>query len=217
MPLRNIDDLVEQVDNWLVAPDLKGQIPDFIRLAEIFVSRELGWRFTEIEATGTLLATTFTITPPADCLWVEWISFDTPQGPEDVTISSAREYTRIKRALLDGEYPKVARHLGTNIIVTPTPPKDLDYSIWYHRLIEPLDDTTASNWLITNGIDCLLWRACELGKLYREDLQGAMVYKAQFAEALGPLKKLEWRARTGGGNLRVTTDYSRDPSPKRAF
>jgi len=216
MPLRKYDDLIEAVERWSESPDLKAEIPDFVRLAEIEISRDLHWRFTDVEASGTLTAGNDYLTLPADCLEAHWLRLDTTDpGPLDVTIVSAREFTRVKRLLKDGDKPVVARHLGLQLKLAPTPTADWPYTFWYQKLIPALDETNGVNWLITNGFDALLWKACENTAAYREAYDRAAYFKSRFDPAFASLKRLEWRARTGGGNLRVTHDYLRDPAPDR--
>jgi len=214
MPFRNVDDLIEQIESWLEAPDLKSEIPDFLRLAEIYVAREIGWRFTHTKTTGTISAGT-ALTLPTDCLWADSLEIDTDSGPVPVNIVGAKEFIRQKRVMTSSETPSVARHVGLTMEFAPAGAVDYPYTLYYWKLIVPLDDTTATNWILVNGPDCLLWRSCELGALFREQVDRAMTFKAYFEPALTSLKRLEWRARTGGGNLAVTTDYERAPSPKR--
>jgi hypothetical protein len=215
MPFRTVDDLYEQIENWAVAPDLKSEIPDFLRLTEIAISREIGWRFTNLTVTDTLSGGENLITPPAGFLWADWLEFAGADGPLPVDIVSWREFTRITRLVDNPVEPMVARHEGTKIKVSPTPPDDQVYTLLYQAAITPLDDTTASNWLLENGADALLWGSCMECMDFRDQPQRVARFESKFLRAMVSLKKMEWRARTSGGNLRATSDYLRSPGPSR--
>ena len=216
MPFDAFDDLVKSVGDFLARDDLDDLIPDFIRLAEADLGREVGWRFTTKEALGNFVVDQDFITLPADTLKAEILMItDTVPGPVNINIVSGQEFNRKLRTTSSSWHPVVARHLGLTLKLAPTPAKDWAFKLWYQAFLTKLDAANPTNWLLDNAPDTLLYGALAHASVYLKDWEAASYYKGIYEPAKQSTKKLEWLARTGGGNLRVTTDIDPGSLPRR--
>ena len=216
MPLDIYSDLVETVAEYLARDDLSDQIPDFIRLAEADLGREVGWRFTSKEVTGNFVVDEDFITLPTDTLKAEILVItDTVPGPVNINIVSGQEFNRKLRTTSSSWHPVVARHLGLTLKLAPTPAKDWAYKLWYQAFITKLSAANPTHWLLTNAPDAMLYGALKHASVFLKDWEAKAAYEAEYEPAKRSAKKLEFLARTGGGNLRVTTDIDPGSLPRR--
>jgi len=216
MPFADYDDLVDRIENHLVRPDLRSEIPDFIRLTEVDLGRSFGWRFSEKEATGSFVADQDYLTLPTDLLWPKWLRIDdTDPGPQYVEIVSGREFMDLKRRISAGWHPVGATHVGQVLKLAPIPSKAWEYTLWYQSAITELSDSNTTNWMLTNAFDALLYGALQHACDFIGDSASADRYEMKFEKHKESAKRMEWRARTGGGNLRISTDVDAGAMPRR--
>jgi hypothetical protein len=216
VPFGVYDQLIERVADWLDRPDLEAEIPDFVRLTEVELAREVGWRFTNKEATGNFVADQDYISLPADHLWPEWLRVNTA-NEYTIPIVSGSEFVRLKRTIDAGGLQSYgARHVGQELKLVPTPGGTDGYTLWYQATISPLaDEATGTSWLLANGFDAYLWGSLSNAADFIGDDARAGGWGMKFEKAKHSLKKLEFRARTGGGGLRVKTDVDGGTTPRR--
>jgi hypothetical protein len=217
VPFADYQELVDRVENHLVRPDLNPEIPDFIRLAEVDLAREFGWRFTETETTGNFVADQDYITLPAGILWPRMLRItDTDPGPYVVDIVSGRKFADIIRQVSSGSRPIGATHVGEQLKLAPAPGKNWAYTLWWTGTITPLDFTSnTTNWMLTNAFDALLYGALQHACDFLGDAASSDRYEMKYEKYKQSAKRMEFRARTGGGTIRVETDIDQGTIPRR--
>lgn len=191
MALTTYAELSATVASWLERGDLSNQIPDFIKLTESRLNRELGIRSIETTATLTGVVGVRTIALPA--------SFREPLNLWRVPTTGRREPLRLVPADLmqvdtqQGQ-PQQWSVDGTNVGFER--PCDSAY-VFALRYLGALDlATSLTNLVLTNYPDLYLFGACcEAGPFLRDGELLAM-FDARFQAALAQAKAKESRSKS---------------------
>lgn len=213
MPFANYSDLQASILDWMNRPDLDVECPDFIRLAEIGLQRKMKIRFTEKEVTGTFPGAQDYLTLPADLIEPRYLRLDTTPLRE-VQIVGPQKFRSADNAY-STSYPVVGMHQGSRLMLKPTPDATINYTLWYWGGLPMLSEDAPTNWLLTNGFDVLLHASLVEGFDYIEDDAAKAKWAARLNDSFPQLRNLEWRARLGGGPLRVQTDVDVGGTPRR--
>jgi hypothetical protein len=157
MALTTYSDLQTTVANYLGRSDLSSQIPDFISLAEIRLSRQL--RLRQMLKTVTSLTTggDSTVGLPSDFLSVRDLYIDqSPRQP--LTYLSPSAFTRDARAHESG-VPVFYTQKGLEFELGPQPDTAYVLVLLYYARPEPLSSTNPSNTYLAVCPDVLLYGA----------------------------------------------------------
>src|SRR5258706_1958244 len=202
MALTTYTELLAAVASWLDRTDLAASIPDFVRLGEQRIQRDLHLRFLDIEFDGAMVAGQDFITLPVDCAWPKLLRINL--SPERyVRIVALPEFTDL-RFDSQAESPLVGCNFGLTLKLAPTPTTNLAYTLFYSSGMPLLvASSNETNWLTANGMDVLLYAALsESGPFIGND-ERTGGWEQNYASRIGGLRQQEWRARTGGGTLAV--------------
>jgi hypothetical protein len=157
MAFTSYSDLKTTVANYLGRSDLTTQIPDFIRLAETRLGRELRTRQMLKSATSSLVGGDPKIALPTDFLEVRDLYIQgNPRMP--VTYLAPSAFTRDARADESG-LPVYYTVLASEFLFAPIPDGAKTIEILYYAKPPVLSDTTASNVFLANYPDALLYGA----------------------------------------------------------
>ena len=155
MALTNYSDLKTTVANYLARSDLTSQIPDFIRLAEDRLRRELRTRQMLKVVTTTTTAGDSTISLPSDFLQLRDIHFDgNPVSP--VTYQSPSAFFRNARTAESG-IPVFYTILASEFQFAPIPDSSYTVRMLYYAAPPYLSDSNSSNMFLANCVDALLY------------------------------------------------------------
>ena len=204
MPFDNYNDLVEACASFLGRDDLHVEIPDFIRLAELRLQRDLKVPPVEKQATGNLVAGQAYIAQPADFLEPKLFSLSLSSGPKTLTPVSADKLNSL-RAVDSGE-PTGFKVFGTRLELGPIPGDTPAYELWYLSGLTRLSEDAPTSWLLDNGGDALLYGALLAAQAFLGADARALTWKAFFDDALESLGRQAWRARFGGAPLASRPD-----------
>ncbi len=154
MALDTYTNLKTAVANWLNKSNLTARIPDFIGLAEADISRRLRVRDLEAQATGTLSGATLAL--PTRFSKVK--SFTIVVSGVNVVL----EY--MAPAQLREQYMATATDIPSGYTITngafqiaPVPDGNYAYTLDFYQKLEPLSDSVATNWVLTNHPDLYLY------------------------------------------------------------
>lgn len=205
MAFETYTDLKEKIRRYLSRGDLTVHIPDFIRLAEIRIQRELKLRAFETFATGTLTAGSPTLALPADCLEPRSLRVNTTP-PRTITVSSPTELARLDPGTINGA-PLSAISEGLNLYLAPTPDAAYAYRLIYQKRITPLAaGSNETNWLTQNAADLLLYGSLLESAPYIFNDERIPIWQGFYDRAEAMLKAQDWRARAGTGPIEVRPD-----------
>ena len=155
MAFTNYSDLKTTVANYLGRSDLTTQIPDFIRLAETRLARELRTRLMLNSATTPMVGGESKVALPTDFLEVRDLYI---QGNPRVPVSylSPSAFTRDARADESGK-PHYYTVLASEFLFAPVADGAYTLEILYYAKPTVLSDSNPSNVFLANYFDALLY------------------------------------------------------------
>ena len=157
MSLTNYSDLKTTVENYLGRSDLTAQIPTFIALAELRLSRQLRLRQMLKVVQTTTTGGDSTLGLPSDFLSMRDIYVNTnPRQP--ITYLSPSAFTRDARAHESGK-PIFYTQRGLEFELAPKPDSTYEVVLLYYAKPVALSDSNASNVFMANCPDALLYAA----------------------------------------------------------
>lgn len=155
MSLTNYSDLKTQVANYLGRSDLTSQIPTFITLAELRLSRDIRIRQMLKTATATMTGGDPTVGLPSDFLATRDVFIiATPR----ITVSylTPSNFSRDARATDSGK-PVFYTLRGNEFEFAPVPDTNYTIQMLYYAKPTALSDTNPSNVFMANCPDALLY------------------------------------------------------------
>ena len=149
--------LKTKIAEYLARSDLDTQIPDFIRLAEERLRRDLRIRQMLKVATATTTAGDSTVSLPADFLAMKDLHIDT--NPVQVLqFQNTSNFFRNARTT-DRGLPTMYTLLGSEFQFAPLPDSAYTLRMVYYYKPDLLSDSNASNLFLANCPDLLLYGA----------------------------------------------------------
>ena len=157
MSLSNYSDLKTTVENYLGRSDLTAQIPTFIALAELRLSRQLRLRQMLKVVHTTTTGGDATLGLPSDFLSMRDIYVNTnPRQP--ITYLSPSAFTRDARAHESGK-PIFYTQRGLEFELAPKPDSTYEVVMLYYAKPAALSNINLSNVFMANCPDALLYAA----------------------------------------------------------
>lgn len=210
MAIATYSDLQTAVANFLARTDLTAQIPDFIKLAESRMSRELETRSQEKRVRATLTSGNEYISLPVDLREVREVKLNTAP----LTVLQYKSPSQ-----LDSDFsttglgkPIAYSVVGDELKLRPVPDTGYVAEIIYIGDITPLSATTATNNILTRHPDAYLSGSLVEAYTYLMDEQRAQVYDQKFSRCIEEIRKDEQRAHYGTGTLQIQSIYQRQNS-----
>jgi hypothetical protein len=155
MALTNYTDLKATVASYLGRSDLTNQIPDFITLAELRLSRDIRTRKLLKSVTTTMTGGDPTIGLPSDFLELRDIYVEaTPRIT--VTYMAPSAFSRDAR-VTDSGRPVFYTTLGSEFVFAPIPDTNYTVEMLYYFKPVAMSDSVASNEFMANYPDALLY------------------------------------------------------------
>lgn len=157
MSLSNYSDLKTQVANYLARSDLTSQIPLFITLAELRLSRDIRIRQMLKTSTATMTGGDSTVGLPSDFLATRDVFID---GTPRITVSylTPSNFSRDARATDSGK-PVFYTLRGQEFEFAPIPDTNYTIQMLYYAKPDALSNTNPSNVFMANCPDALLYGA----------------------------------------------------------
>ena len=155
MSLTNYSDLKTSVANYLARTDLTDQIPDFIRLAEYRMRREVRIRQMLKSATTVTVSGDATVEMPTDFLEArDFVVVGNPTQPLSYVSPSA-----LSRNAISSTTGKPTEYtiLASEFQLSPVPSSVYTLQVLYYAAPTLLSDANASNVFMANVPDMLLY------------------------------------------------------------
>lgn len=182
MALTSYSTLKTAVANYLGRSDLTSQIPDFITLAELRLSREIRTRKLLKSVTTTTTAGDSTVALPSDFLELRDIYLD---GNPRISLQylSPSTFTRNAQATVSGK-PAVYTTLGQEFEFAPIPDKAYTVELLYYFKPVAMSDSVASNEFLANYPDALLYATLAEAEPYLMNDARIQVWSSMYDRAI---------------------------------
>jgi len=182
MALTSYSTLKTAVANYLGRSDLTSQIPDFITLAELRLSREIRTRKLLKSVTTSTTAGDSTVALPSDFLELRDIYLD---GNPRISLQylSPSTFTRNAQATVSGK-PAVYTTLGQEFEFAPIPDKAYTVELLYYFKPVAMSDSVASNEFLANYPDALLYATLAEAEPYLMNDARIQVWSSMYDRAV---------------------------------
>jgi hypothetical protein len=157
MSFNSYSELKTTIANYLARSDLTSVIPDFIRLAEIRLQREIRTRQMLVVATATTTGGDPTVGLPTDFLAMRDIHANTTPV-STLRYKAPNSFYETSRSTESGR-PVDYTILGAEMQLAPIPDTSYTLQMLYYGKPTALSDSNASNVFLANYPDALLYGA----------------------------------------------------------
>ena len=206
MSISTYSELKTAIANFLARDDLTAQIPDFIRLAEARVSRELETREQEKRATASLEVGDEYIALPTDLREVREVKLNT--NPITVLEYQSPHGLDKSYSSTGNGRPRAYSVVGLEMKLRPVPDTAYTAEIVYIGSLPALSDTNTPI-AFTRHPDLYLYGALTEAYTYLLDEARSSQYDSKFGRILEEIKVDEERSHYGVGSLAIRSDYQR--------
>ena len=199
MALGNYTELKDAIADWLDRSDLTSRIPDFIRLAELRIYRDL--RIPPMEAVVSIVSTNNKIELPANYIEMKSVIL---QGNPNTHLKrvSYRDQSQSTEVGIPSTYSRRANEIQ----VHPTPDGTRTYELYYWADLGSLgDEVDGQNWFSENAPDLILYGALLEASPYLKDDERTAVWQAAFSESMRKVQKMADESEWSGSGINVAT------------
>ena len=203
MSFTSYSDLQTTIAGYLARSDLTTQIPDFIRLAETRLRRDLRIRQMLKSVTTETVAADSTVELPSDFLEVrDFVVVGNPVVPLDYYSPSA--FNRNTRSWESGK-PKDYTVLATDFQLAPIPDSNYTVKMFYFAAPTFLSDSNTSNAFLANTPDALLYGALLEAAPYLMDDARINTWGTMFDRAMASITRSDEQGQYSGVPLAMQT------------
>ena len=197
-------ELQTAVKNWSKRTDLDALIPDFIKLAELRVNRNLRIRKMETRVTANTVASQNYYGLPTNFLQMR--SFKLNTSPLKDLIFLTPEQMDARWAGSQTGMPRAYSIAGDELRIGPKPDGVYEMEMLYWQSPAQLTDSATTNFMLTANPDALLYASLIELNSYSEHNEGVMKYGKLFTETIDAVQKEDDRDRASGSALTVRGD-----------
>lgn len=210
MAIATYSDLQTAIADFLARTDLTAQIPDFIKLAESRMSRELETRSQEKRVQAVLTSGNEYISLPVDLRETREVKLNT----SPLTVLQYKSPSQLDSDFSTSGQGKPLAYsvVGDELKLRPVPDTAYTAEIIYIGDITPLSSTNTTNNILTRHPDAYLSGSLVEAYTYLMDEQRAQVYDQKFSRCIEEIRKDEQRAHYGTGTLQIQSIYQRQNS-----
>jgi len=203
MSFTSYSDLKTTIAGYLARTDLTEQIPDFIRLAETRLRRDLRIRQMLKSVTTATVAGDETVELPSDFLEVrDFVVVGNPVQPLNYYSPSA--FNRNTRSWESGK-PLDYTVLANDFQLAPIPDSNYTVKMFYFASPVFLSDTNTSNAFLANTPDALLYGALLEAAPYLMDDARINTWGTMFDRAMASITRSDEQGQYSGVPLVIKT------------
>jgi len=201
MALDSFANLKLSIADWLNRDDLTAVIPDFIKLAETQLNREIRHYKMHNKATANI-ETQYSATPTD---WLQSVRFHLNDTSKTLLKqTSAEEIAKLRDDADDSKgRPTTYAHVGDLIEVFPTPDQNYEGELLYYQKIETLSDTNTSNWLLQMSPDAYLYGSLLQASPYLQADERMAVWGATYQGIINSINGESDNTRHSASNLQL--------------
>jgi hypothetical protein len=198
-------ELQTTIAEYLARSDLTTQIPDFIRLAEVRLRRDLRIRQMLTSTTLTCTSGTATVTIPSDFLEIkDFVVTGNPVRP--LNYESPSLFSRNSRSM-DAGKPLDYTVLSTTFKLAPIPDSNYSLSLVYSAAPAYLSDSNTSNTFLTTCPDLLLYAALLEAEPYLMNDARINTWGTMFDRAMSSLTRSDEKGQFSGVPIAMRNTY----------
>ena len=190
MALNNYGNLQTSIADWLNRSDLTNVIPDFIKLAETQLNREIRHYKMHNKATANI-ETQYSATPTD---WLQSIRFHLNDTSATLLKqTSPEEIAKLRDDADDAKgKPQYYSHVGDLIEVFPSPSANFQGELLYYQSIPSLGSTpeTSTNWLLAMSPDAYLYGSLLQASPYLQNDERMAVWGATYQGIINAINGL---------------------------
>lgn len=196
MPFTSYSDLQTTIANYLARSDLSSVIPDFIRLAEERLRREIRTRQMLVVATTTTTSGDSTVGLPTDFLEMRDIHLNTTPV-FTLRYKAPNAFYETSRVTESGR-PVDYTILGSEIQLAPTPDTTYTLQMLYFAKPTLLGDSNPSNVFLANFPDALLYGALGEAEPYLMNDARTQTWAALYDRAINAINTADQSSEYSG-------------------
>ena len=200
MPLSNYTELRASIADTLNRDDLTNAIPDFIKLAEAQLGRDLRhWRMED-----RVIATADAQYLALPNNFISPIRITIPASPSHtMELVSPFEISKLRMENDDTSgRPQFYAVVDGSFELYPTPDADYTVELVYYEAIPDIS-VNNTNWLLTNYPDAYLYGSLIHSSPYLQDDQRIAVWNTLYLNSVSAINLEGERARTSGSGRRI--------------
>lgn len=201
MALSTYSDLKTTIANYLGRSDLTNQIPDFIRLAEDRLRRELRIRQMLKVVTSNTTGGDATVSLPADFLQIRDLHIDGNPTYSLEYMSPSVFYRNARTA--ESGVPVNYTVLASEFIFAPQPDAAYTLKMLYYAKPTYLSDANTSNVFLANCVDALLYGSLAEAEPYLMNDARIAVWATLYDRAVANISASDEGAEYAGVPLRM--------------
>ena len=203
MSFTSYSDLQTTIAGYLARSDLTTQIPDFIRLAETRLRRDLRIRQMLKSVTTQTVAADSTVELPSDFLEVrDFVVVGSPVVP--LNYYSPTAFSRNTRSWESGK-PKDYTVLADDFQLSPIPDSNYTVKLFYFAAPTFLSDSNTSNAFLANTPDALLYGSLLEAAPYLMDDARINTWGTMFDRAMASITRSDEQGQYSGVPLAMQT------------
>ena len=203
MSFTSYSDLQTTIAGYLARTDLTTQIPDFIRLAETRLRRDLRIRQMLKSVTTATVAADSTVELPSDFLEVrDFVVVGNPVQP--LSYFSPSAFNRNTRTWEIGK-PNSYTVLANDFQLSPVPDAVYTVQLFYFAAPTFLSDSNTSNVFLANTPDALLYGALLEAAPYLMDDARINTWGTMFDRAMASITRSDEQGQYSGVPLAIKT------------
>ena len=192
------------IANYLARSDLTATIPEFIRLAEDRLARDLRIRQMLKVVTTTTTAADGTVEIPADFLAMKDIHISSSNPIQTVTFQSTSNFFRNTRATASG-LPVFYTALGQEFRFAPIPDAAYTLQMLYYFKPAYMSSTVSSNLWLANTPDLLLYAALGEAEPFLMNDERLATWSAMYDRGVNALTKSDDEGEFPAHPMSITT------------
>ena len=196
MALTDYGSLKTSVANYLARSDLTEQIPDFIRLAEERLARDLRTRKMLVVARADTTASDSTVGLPTDFLEMRDMHLRTTPVQALTYLSPSAFYAGARTT--DSGRPKDYTILASEIQFAPVPDTAYSIQMLYYAKPQFLSDVNITNVFLANYPDALLYAALGEAEPYLMNDARLQTWAALYDRAITAINTSDQSSEYGG-------------------
>jgi hypothetical protein len=203
MSFTSYADLQTSIAGYLARSDLTAQIPDFIRLSELRLRRDLRIRQMLKSVTTATVAADNTVELPSDFLEVRDL-FIVGNPVQPLTYYSPSAFNRNARTWEIGK-PRDYTVLANDFQLAPVPDTVYTVQMLYFAAPTFLSNTNTSNVFLANTPDALLYGALLEAEPYLMNDARLNTWGSMFDRAMSSITRSDQQGQYSGVPLAITT------------